>query len=265
VIDHIGIESRWVWLLGSLVAAAAWANSAWYFRVKRPGPMGRTVSSLVRWSHAPLAYETLRLAYYVGVPFAALLWGGDAIVERLLGLPIGQWASGSAADTLPDLARDLGWTIASTAGALGVLTAGWLAYRRSLIDAGVQKRQNETHRPPWRLLREAAYLQAHWSFYRNAPSTALLLRGLDQYWGVWGGLALVAAEALLDPAWRNQLTEPRNAPSAIFGTVLAVLSTMLFLLTESLPMLVVFHFLVTWGLSEMVQAFPLAKPSRAQP
>ena len=245
----------WLWLSGSLLLAALWTNLAWFFHQPRAGAIGGFVARLVAWRLAPGLFQLLRLLYYVGIPFAALLWGHDAVVGRLLGLqqfelpvPGGEEASVGIAANWLDWALDAGWAVTVGVGAWGLLALGWWAYRRAVVvgkdavAAGEIDGASDADSSGWVFLREAAYHEVHWAFYRNAPILAA-----GTYWGVWIGLALAALEAALNPAWRRGLADPRRAPGQLVRAALAVVSSVSFLLTENLWLALILDWGVSWG------------------
>jgi hypothetical protein len=78
------VHDRWLWLGGSVLIAllATWAT--WFLC-----HWGRSRAWTERLTASPFfspLLQAFRFLYYVGGPFAALLWGQDAVVERLLGL-----------------------------------------------------------------------------------------------------------------------------------------------------------------------------------
>jgi len=254
----------WLWLSGSLLLAVLCANLAWFFRQPRFGMIGDLVTRLVAWRFSPWLLQLLRLLYYIGVPFAALLWGHDAVIGRLLGLQRfdlstsgGEEASAAVAANWLNWARDVGWAVALGLGAWGLLAVGWWTYRRALVTAGEGGVGAGTDTSGWVLLREAAYHEVHWAFYRNAPILAW-----GAYWGVWGGLALAALEAALNPAWRKGLADPQRAPAQLLRGALAVVSGVLFLLTQNLWLALVLHWGVSWGLVTLARALPLLPARR---
>jgi len=258
----------WLWLSGSLLLATLWANLAWFFRYSRSATMGRFTTRLVAWPFSPWLLQLLRLLYYIGVPFAALLWGHDAVVGRLLGLqrfdlPIlgGKETSVSVAANWLDWAQDVGWAVALGIGAWGLLALGWWAYRRALVSVREEAVIAEANSSGWVLLREAAYHEVHWAFYRNAPILAV-----GTYWGVWVGLALVVLEAGLNPAWYKNLADPQRVPGQLLRGTLAVVSGALFLLTQNLWLALILHWGITWGLATLARALsplPARKPNQA--
>jgi hypothetical protein len=252
----------WLWLSGSLLLAALWANLAWFFRQPRAGAIDGFVTRLVTWRLAPGLLQLLRLLYYVGIPFAALLWGHDAVVGRLLGLqqfelpvPGSEEVSVGIAANWLDWALDAGWTVTVGVGAWGLLALGWWAYRRAvvvgqaMVATGEADGVSEADDSGWVFLREAAYHEAHWAFYRNTP---ILAAGM--YWGVWIGLALVTLEAALNPAWRRGLADPQRAPGQLVRAALAVVSSVSFLLTENLWLALILDWGVSWGWGTLARA-----------
>jgi len=235
---------RWMWLGGSLLLALVTTNASWQAWRRRGGRA--RFGSFVRSGLFPPLRQLARLLYYIGLPFCALTLG-HAAVGRSLGLQ-SLPSSPDLAAAWADWARDLSWAVGLGLAAWSVLAVGWLAVRR----AGGGPEPIASHASTWVLLREAAFHEVHWSFYRNAPSVVLGL-----YWGAWAGLGLVALEAALNPWWRGDLGEASRAPAALVRAGLAALSATLCLQTENLWLAVLVHWGVTWGLVAWTRAFPL--------
>ncbi|MFL7792556.1 MAG: hypothetical protein AB8I69_10480 [Anaerolineae bacterium] len=253
------LGESWLWLGGSLLFAILWANLAWYFRQPRSGPIGEFVTRVTSWRFAPLLLQFLRLLYYIGLPATAFLWR-HAIVQRYLGL-----SSGLIEDVWLEWAHETGWAAALGFGAWALLALGWWTYRRALHAAEEKSPVDGTNASGWTLLREAAYHEVHWAFYRNAPVILALKQfGGEEYWGAWIGLALVALEATLNPAWRKGLADPEKAPMHLMRGALAVVSGAFFILTKdgNLLLALLLHFGVSSGLSILVRIFPLLPPHR---
>jgi len=248
----------WLWLGGSLLLAVLWTNLAWLLRRPRSGPVGEFVTRLVAWRFSPSLLQSFRLLYYLGLPFAALSWGRDAVVSRLLGLQViklpvsAAKATGAyvAANWL-DWATDGGWAAAVGIGTWGLLVLGWWFYRRAVV-ATDDRDATSGAGTGWVFLRESAYHEVHWAFYRNAP-----ILTVGAYWGIWIGLGLVAVEAALNPAWRRDLAHPQRTPGLLVRAALAVVSSVLFWLTENLWLALALHWGVSWGLVVLARALPL--------
>ncbi len=235
--------AAWEWLGGSLFLALLWTNLAWLLRQPR---YEKYIAPVTTWRFAPWLLQFLRLVYYIGLPYGALLWGRDAIVAGILGLNVEKVGVAPAANWL-DWARDVGWAVTLGICAWAMLALGWWAYNRALA-ADAERRVAGAGASGWVLLREAAYHQVHWAFYRNAPIVVL-----GAYWGTWAGLALVALEAALNPAWREGCGDPGKVPVRLMYGALAVVSSVLFLLTQNLWLAVALHWGVSWGLAALAR------------
>jgi len=257
----------WIWLGGSLLLIVLSANAAWLLRQARSGPTGGFIARLTAWRFSPWLLQALRLLVYIGVPFAALLWGHDAVFRRLLGLqPLRLPTSKGVVDDVilannwPDWARDAGWAAALGLGVWGLLALGWWAYRRALAPVGESGTGTRKKVSGWVLLREAAYHEAHWAFYRNAP-----ILTLGAYWGTWLGLILVGIEAMLNPAWRRGLADAERAPAQLMRMALAVISSILFLQARNLWLAFLLHFGVSAGLTALAGTLPIPVRQMRQP
>jgi hypothetical protein len=242
-------NESWLWLAGSLLVAVLWANLRWFFSTPRPGTLGNLAAQLSTWQFSPWLYQLLRLLYYVGVPFAAWIWRG-ALLKKYLGL------SDGLSSSVRDWAHGVGWAASLAVGAWTLLALGWWAYRRAIVASGQDVMGAEINAPPWALLFEAIYREAHWVFYRCVPIVAL---GEDVYWGTWLGLALVGVEAVLNPAWRRGLADPQEAPRQLMRGALAVVSSVLFIVLGdgNLWLAIAVHWGVSWGLVALVRAVPV--------
>lgn len=166
---------------------------------------------------ARLAAEVARFAFYVGLPYAALLTG--AFTPRDVGL------QGS-----PQADLILGWTPeawARTAGqavvliGLALVAIGLLAWqvRRAggypPLALGIERASIA------RSIRDGVYAEAHWSFYRAIP---MALLG-DAHWTAVAGLVLVSVEAAL----AGRVNGPAGSP--LLEALMAALSAAFFAAT----------------------------------
>lgn len=242
----------WFWLGGSLLLAVLWTNLSWLFAPwaepgRSPDDSESLAESIVvrlsNWRFAPLFFQALRLLYYVGLPFAALFWGYDAIISRFFGLQRLVLPTPSALEegapidaNWIDWGCDIGWAGALAIGTWGVLWVAGRVRRRAVAGgAGLDNRATG-----WDNLREAIFHETHWAFYRNVPTVVLGL-----YWGTWTGLLLVAFEALANPVWRKGIVTAERSAAYLLRATLAVVSTLLFLRTQNLWLAILLH----WGVS----------------
>lgn len=201
-------QERLVWLGASLLLHVLGSLLAWMLsatRVWRP---------LRRFAVGPL-----RFAYFVGLPYAALLSG--AVTLQALGIV------GTAQAEHPGMAAAV-----ALAGAVLITVWQYHLHRatRPLEPAAESPRPPgpSTRRWDWVFeLIDAGYQEAHWAFYRGLP--ILLLQSV--YAGAFVGLALILVEMLSDPATRYGLATPPHAERFALAGSLAVVSTVLFVLT----------------------------------
>jgi len=253
----------WLWLGGSLLLAGVWTNLTWLFAPWAKAGRApedtqslaeRTIVQLAGWRFSPTALESLRLLYYVGLPFAALFWGHDAIVARFMGLQrlvLPTYAalegSGSMHANWGDWGSDIGWAATAFLIASTVLLASAWAQRRALGTARPRPARTAT----WGDLREALYHEIHWAFYRGIP-----IAGLGLYWGSWAGLLLASLEALANPRWRRDTLSLEQSPALLLRAALAVVSCLLFLRTQNLWLAVPVH----WGVALSVRGLYPRQP-----
>ena len=264
-------SEAWFWLGGSLLLAVLWTNLSRLFSPwAQAGRSSETSKSLAErivfrvatWHFAPFLFQALRFLYYLGLPAAALFWGGDAVVGRFLGLkrlalPAQTGTGGGALPSASwsNWAHDLAWSAVVGLGSTGLLVLAAITYRRSLQAVTSLGRGKGIQ--GWKAAREAAYHEVHWAFYRNAPIVALGL-----YWGTWAGLGLAAVEAIANPAWRKDVQEPERAWPRLSRAALALVSSVLFLQTQNLWLALLSHWAISWLLGA-VQGGPSSTAANA--
>ncbi|MCX7854921.1 MAG: hypothetical protein N2556_02920 [Anaerolineae bacterium] len=233
------VIDRWLWLGGSVLVALLSTWTAWFLRRQT------WVQRLEASPFFPSMLQLFRFLYYIGGPFAALLWGRDAVVERPFGLAPLPVLFGSAI-TLEerlqfwtDGVRGLGWAVFLGAIAWTLLVVIWWA-------VGHRSNSRAVH-PPLSIptaLREAFFQETHWMFYRNGPSVVL-----GNYWGAWVGVGIVALEAILNPWWWEALREPEKRPLTLIRAGMAILSAAFYLQSANLWLSILLHWGVTGGLA----------------
>jgi hypothetical protein len=206
-----------VWTLASMTVAVLtilFVGSAQLDRL-RAAPGGRLLESL------------LRLVYFLGVPYAALLTGSIATID--MGLT---GADGSV----------LGWSPAAWLHGLSTaLTLGVIVLR----PIGVASRQvaragrplGVDDRSAGAVIIEAIYAEIHWAFYRAAPLILLV----DVFQAVLFGALLVGVEWLVELI-RNGLSPlPEERQRWLRRGVLLALSATLFALTRNVWLAIGLH------------------------
>jgi hypothetical protein len=250
LIDSLG--ESWIWLGGSLLAGIVCANVAWFFRLPRPGPVGRFIGLLKAWPFSGWLLQAMRLLFYAGIPFAALVLGHDAVTSRFLGLQSlamptpGESGAGAVIANWRDWTGDIGRSAALGIVLWLVLAFAWWRYRRALQEIGETTSCAVGATSAWPVFREAVYHEAHWAFYRNAP-----IMVLGAYWGTWIGLVLVGLEASLNPGWRHAFGDTQHSPHNLMRVSLALASSVLFLQTQNLWLAMAVHFGVSLGLEAL--------------
>jgi len=225
-------EERWLWIGLSILLAliASW----WIWAMDRYAADDSWWAALLRKPALPLLWESARWLYALGLPAMVLLWR-HALTERGLGLQPLRFLNPAAttAERLAnwnDWVRDLGLTLAVLALALLIryLSGRPLPTRRRW-DRGAAA-----------AFGEALVHQVHWAFYREP----FVLR-----WGAalgsWGGLALVALEASLNPLRRRDLQDAERRPALLWRGFLAVVALLLFQMTQNLLLMVLADALLT--------------------
>ncbi len=195
-----------------------------------------------RLRHHPLVpwvEETIRLIYYLGIPFIAAVSGW--LGADLMGISGASWVDGQSIQGFlwEDWARGIGLATAAVLAMAGVWFAGRLLARR----AGLMPVSQGLPGPLWQRLLDVFYFQIHWAFYRSGP----ILWLDDPYWGIFAGLALVLLEAGLNPALWWALRSPETAGPPLIRLGMAWISALVFLATRNLWLTTAAH-LVLVGL-----------------
>ncbi|GAB4505978.1 MAG: hypothetical protein Kow00123_01160 [Anaerolineales bacterium] len=166
------------------------------------------------------------LAYYVGLPFVAML-AGAADFPLHLGLAGMDWPA--------SLARGAGLGVAVFVGLAGI--AGYA--RRH----GLGQRASGESNTDWDAWLVALCQQAHWAFYRLP---AILLTG-DFLLGTSLGATLALLERVADPRWRRQATSADAALGAWLDVALLVGMSAVFYLVRNFFVLWGVHALLIWA------------------
>lgn len=239
-------QERLVWLAGSVLLYVTTRNVIWALR---------RLLQRVSWADsASLLASLIRFAFYVGIPYLALL--GGIVTLPTMGLVGPQHGS--------LIQRGL-----ATVGAFILIGGiGWHYWRQvgSLDqEAGpLPQAIGQLFGQPWGwvlLLATVFYQQIHWAFYRALPFLILD----DRYIGSFIGLALALLEAYADPRVRDDLTDPAQAEFLLLSAGLAVITTVLFVLAGTSWLGAGIHLLAAIGwLLFIVHGRQQLQPHRSQ-
>lgn len=193
-------------------------------------------SALDRISRSPALpwlIELLRLVYYLLLPYYMLVQG--VISAQVLGV-------GEQINWPSDILRASGWTLF----ALFLLGLAWSARAKTgNTTSGPQRRSGGSvlsGPSPWGWLyslREAAYLEMSWGFYRAACQPFA-----GNYYGAFLGLGFVYLIGWLNPATRAGLRLSGQRETIIHTAALALCSTVLYTQTGNLWLCLAMHVLL---------------------
>ncbi len=171
--------------------------------------------------------QALRLIYFIGVPYAALLTGSIASIDMGLSGAGGSILGWPPADWLRGLSTAL------TLGAIVLLPIG-LASRqiaRASQPLGVDQRSAGA------VIVEAIYSEIHWAFYRAAP---LILLG-NAYTAALFGALLVGVEWLVALMRNGLRLLPEERQAWLRRGALLALSAAMFALTQNVWLAILLH------------------------
>ena len=217
----------------SIVLYALAANLAYANRTPRPGRLGR----LTRWASSawiPRASgELVRWGYYLALPWATLMLGYSSV--RALGVWNLNW--------LGHALEFAGLGI----GAIIVFVWIWQPYARAEHPHAIDE-------SGWNWARhiiEVIYQEAHWAFYRSGP---ILWLG-ESYWGSFFGLMLILLEGWSNPVARANARDITRADAPLWSGSLAIVSTIVFILTQNTWYCLLVHLVLDLGLRGLI-GFP---------
>jgi hypothetical protein len=229
------------WVMAS-IAVYSLATTALWLLVQRSGPHG-WLSGVLRSIPGQLTLWLARVLWLVGPGYTALLLG--LLSPRAMGL------------SQIELGWSLGRGVLLAGGALAMLLAAGLSYRRTLAA-----------RPPYLtfshglavtvlLVVEAGALQWQWAFYRSALIDALAaVEGpAPVYWGTWLAAGVLVVQGALNPwLWRD-LRTPGLAERRVLRAALLGVSSVLYLVSR--------NFWLAWALHGAAAA--VLEPRVGQP
>jgi hypothetical protein len=217
------------WVLGSVSVYVLGRGLLWLVRSRSfwHSPYGRFLAQVGRFLfHLGIPY--LALGGWPRQPFQGLLSLDDmGLVGFSERWPVTRW--------LESAGTGLGVGLV----ALSILALARAAARRNGDGLRFQRR------PWWQCLLDVIYLEVHWAFYRGALSVLLQ----DLYTATFVGLGLVYLEWGLDPFWRNGWRLETRAARLWLQAALALVASLIFLLTRNLWVCLGVHLLLGLALS----------------
>jgi hypothetical protein len=171
--------------------------------------------------------QFLRLVYFIGVPYAALLTGSIGAMDMGLTGAGGSILGWSPAEWLRGL------SMALMLGVIVLIPVG--AASRQIARAGQPLGADD--RSAGAVIVEAIYAEIHWAFYRAAP---LILLG-DVYTAVLFGVALVGVEWLVVLIRNGLSSAPDERQSWLRRGALLALSATVFALTRNVWLAIFLH------------------------
>lgn len=223
------------WILGSLLLYVAGSHLTLFLEHLSPSSTW-LLAHLRRSLWGITGSMLLRLAYFVGIPYLALILG--VVGPRNLGLTIGpDWGSSLSTGIKLGLAAML--AIAVSMGYYAYTTRDFARREQRGLTTETAKLQI---RFGWSLvLIDIICQEAHWALYRAGPT--LLLN--DTYAGSLIGLVLVLLEIYANPRHRYALSQAGQAEYILLNIQCAVVSTVLYLFIGSLWACTIIHLGIT--------------------
>ncbi len=191
------------------------ANAAWYIFLRRPERSARIRRHPFWRAYLPL----MRLLWFVGVPYGALLSG--VLTPEQFGLALPDWRQ-AIVDTGPIVlgALLLGGLLLAPMALLARRNITGIVYPAVLSRALLSR--------PWGfafVVIESLCLQAQWTFYRTAAldyfGEARTAAGI--------ALALIVVGWVLDPRWRDEVGRTGSAEDHYIIAALAIVGMLIYL------------------------------------
>jgi len=173
-----------LWVALSIGLYLLFAQLAWRLRKWETGLLGENIRWLDGWRFRRLAWQLLRLLFYVVIPYG-LLVQRRLLTGRSMGL-VGPEPAGVLGWTEAGWLGGLGWVLLCGAAGVALLVGSWWALARRLEGEEIFYLHHRL--PAWEILWDAVFLQLHWGFFRAAA--VAWLGETELIWGVFLGLGL---------------------------------------------------------------------------
>jgi len=215
-----------LWVIGSVLIYLAAAHVLSHLQ----GRPGAPASRFLRRGESLGLGWAVKLAYFVGVPYAAMLLGA-ADFPAHMGLARLDWPASIGKGA-----------VAGTAAFAALAGIAWYSIR-SLRRLGASAFPNPPSTDGLPIILNALCQEAHWAFYR-LPGI-LLTGGL--FFGTWIGAAVAVLERAADPRWRRRAISPGTGLQAWQHIALLVGMSAVFLYTRNFFVVWAAHALVEWA------------------
>lgn len=232
-----------IWVLGSAVLFILGGLLLDLWPAQVTHPVGRLRRTLEREGLRFWMGNLLRAAFYLGLPYLALVTG--AVELDALGL-----------GEVP-APRAVAWFLAAGLAGFVCLGAVWSYYLSSLESQGLGQSgplaTETTSTRRWgfvTLFPEALYAEAHWAFYRSLP---FILWG-DPYWAAAVGAVLVATETYFHPLRRRGLAHTGEGEAVLYGLSVSTITTTAYAITGNAWLSLPLHLALRWGILRWLDA-----------
>ncbi|MCK4831175.1 MAG: hypothetical protein KAS81_00340 [Anaerolineales bacterium] len=233
-----------LWVALSIGLYLLFAQLAWRLRKWETGFLAENIRWLDGWRFRRLAWQLLRLLFYVVIPYG-LLVERRLLTGRSMGL-VGPEPAGVLGWSEAGWLGGLGWVLLCGAAGVALLVGSWWELARRLEGEAIFYLHHRL--PAWEILWDAVFLQLHWGFYRAAA--VAWLGETELIWGVFLGLGLAGLEAAGDPGLYFDSHWPSLANGWVRLAAVAWFTAIGFLLTRNLWLCVLCH----WGMTCAVNA-----------
>jgi hypothetical protein len=207
------------WVLASVAVYALAGNGLW-LASRASGSAGR-LNALLRSRPGQLLLWLTRLLWLILPGYAALLLG--LLSPRVMGL------------SQIELGWGLGRGLIFAVGALAVLLAAGLSYRRAHAVPAPYQTLSHGIALTTLLVMEAGALQWQWAFYRSAMIDLLAGAAAPTpiYWGTWLAAGLLGVQGALNAWLWHDLRTPGLAERRVLRAALLGATSVLYLLSRN--------------------------------